>query len=492
MAKLLESLPVGWATCSIGDVIPKPRVKVKPNKNSKLPFIGMDHIEAESFDLIGQDEFKNMKSAGSPFSPDDVLYGRLRPYLNKVHRAKFEGVASAEFIVLPSSETHDSNFIKYLLHHIRFVHYANEKSSGDRPRIKFDRLAEYEFNLPPHAEQERIVDKVDELFSSIEAGERAIGQARAGVARYRKAILKAAVTGELSADWREENPAKESAKDLLSRILTARFEAWEKSELAKLDAKGKARPETEKQCEKFRARYKPPVEPDIEGLPDLPEHWMWASLDCCTTKITSGSRDWKKYYDRGTSVFLMAQNIRPRKLDLTFIQNVDPPEGNSDALRSEVKLDDILITIVGANTGDTCRVAVDLTNHYVCQSVALMRPTLSDLSGFLELFISSGGAAGKQVDSYIYGAGRPHLSFEQLRMLAIPIIPKTEQAEIVNRVEQALSKADAVEATLDAQSRAAKALKQAVLKTAFEGNLVPQNPNDEPASELLKRIKEET
>ena len=87
------------------------------------------------------------------------------------------------------------------------------------------------------------------------------------------------------------------------------------------------------------------------------------------------------------------------------------------------------------------------------------------------------------------GGAQPFVNQTVLNVAFYDFPPVTEQAEIVSRVAEALSKADAVEATLNAQSHAAKALKQAVLKTAFEGRLVPQNPNDEPASDLLKRIK---
>lgn len=486
MPKQSESLPVGWAACSIGDIIPKPRVKVKPNKDSKLPFIGMDHIEAESFHLIGQDEFKNMKSAGSPFSPDDVLYGRLRPYLNKVHCAKFEGVASAEFIVLPSSDTHDSNFIKYLLHHIRFVQYANEKSSGDRPRIKFDRLAEYDFSLPPHAEQERIVDKIDELFSAIEAGERAIEQARIGVARYRKAILKAAVTGELTRDWRDENAAKESAEDLLARILTARYEAWEKAELAKLDVKGKARPETLKQWKKFRGRYKPPVEPDTDGLAKFPETWIWVSLP----QMGEFGRGKSKHRPRGHPSlyggdypFLQTGRVRNSK---GRIRTYDKTYNEKGLAQSRLWPKGTVCITIAANIAETGILEFDACFP---DSVVGLIPH-SDLGPeYPEFFLRT---AKDNLDRYAPATAQKNINLGILETVCVPFPPKDEQTEIVDRVEKALSKADAVEATLDAQSRAAKALKQAVLKTAFEGKLVPQNPNDEPASELLKRIKEET
>lgn len=158
----------------------------------------MDHIEPGTFTLTGQSNFADMKSAGSYFESGDVLYGRLRPYLNKLHRAKLDGVASAEFIVLPASEFHDSDFLKYLLHQKSFVEFAMAGASGDRPRVKFDRLADFEFGLPPLSEQRRIVDRIDMLFAQLDKGEESLRAVQKQLARYRQSVLKAAVTGQLT------------------------------------------------------------------------------------------------------------------------------------------------------------------------------------------------------------------------------------------------------------------------------------------------------
>ena len=381
------------------------------------------------------------------------------------------------------------NYVAYAINSPRIRNRINEQLSGTtRKRITGKKLKKTLFPLPPLEEQERIVDKIDELFSGIEAGERAIEQARAGVARYRKAILKAAVTGELTADWRDENPTEESAKDLLARILTARFEAWETSELAKLDAKGKARPETEKQWEKFRARYKPPVKPFTDGYSEVPESWINTTVDQLSEFITSGSRGWAKYYSDTGAVFVRVGNLNRSSVEIDFekLQFVSPPDG-AEGARTRLVLNDILISI----TADVGMVGVfrdQYSEAYINQHVALVRVPDEVNQDWISWAIVS-PTKQQEILGTGRGATKDGLTLSDLRELVVPFPPESEQVEIVNRVEQALSKADAVEATLDAQSRAAKALKQAVLKTAFEGKLVPQNPKDEPASELLKRIK---
>ena len=131
----------------------------------------------------------------------------------------------------------------------------------------------------------------------------------------------------------------------------------------------------------------------------------------------------------------------------------------------------------------------ELPEHYVCQSVALMRPVDTSLSEFMTTYMISPENGQRQYGRYIYGAGRPHLSFEQLKATAILLPPLTEQRRIVAEVERRLSVVQEVEAVIAANLARAERLRQSILKRAFEGKLVPQDPNDEPASVLLERVK---
>ena len=129
------------------------------------------------------------------------------------------------------------------------------RSSGDRPRVKFDSIADFEFLLPPLNEQRRIVEKIETLFARLDKGEEALRAVRTLLARYRQSVLKAAVTGQLTADWRADNRL-EHGRDLLARILQTRRDTWQ-----------------------GRGKYKEPAAPDTSDLPELPDGWVWASLD---------------------------------------------------------------------------------------------------------------------------------------------------------------------------------------------------------------------
>src|SRR2546430_17223704 len=185
----------------------------------------------------------------------------------------------------------------------------------------------------------------------------------------------------------------------------------------------------------------------------------------------------------------MAQNVRPLRFDRSYRLAVAPPENDRDRARSEVFKDDLLVTIVGANTGDCCRVPEKLREHYVCQSVALMRPVLPATSAFLEFFLNSTGHGLTEWRKWIYGEGRPHLSFDNLRATLVCLAPLSEQQEIVRRVEASFALADQIEARYAKAKAHVGKLTQSILAKAFRGELVAQDPNDEPASVLLERIR---
>jgi type I restriction enzyme S subunit len=421
----LPELPTGWLSVRLGDVVSRARPKVPADPKSDLPFIGMDHIEAHSFNLLGQDSFARMKSAGSYFEEGDVLYGRLRPYLNKVHRAKFKGVASAEFIVLPSSQSHDSDFLKLLLHQRRFIEFAMSRASGDRPRVKFESIAEFEFGLPPLSEQRRIVEKIETLFARLNKGEEAVRHVQTLLKRSRQSVLKAAMTGQLTADWREAN---------------------------------------------------------------VVERWREIELGDITDFLTSGSRGWAEYYAADGALFIRAQNLKYDRLDLEDVAFVRLP-ARSEGTRTRVNRGDLLITITGANVTKSAIVDVDLGEAYVSQHVGLLRLNDEADPEFVYWFLVAKAGGRKQLEAFAYGAGKPGLNLTNIREVRLELPSLPEQREIVQRIQREISRSTAVEKWCEHELTRSIALRQSILKQAFSGRLVPQDPSDEPASDLLARIR---
>ena len=363
--------------------------------------------------------------------------------------------------------------------------FIDAGKGGAQPNISQGIVKAWPISLPPRAEQSRIVAKLEELLSDLDAGVAELKAAQKKLARYRQSLLKAAVEGSLTEAWRAQHTPTETGAQLLQRILTERRARWEAKQLAKFKEQGKAPPKD------WQKNYPEPVRPDTAGLPQLPIGWVWASLGQLLAELTSGSRDWAPFYDKGSCVFVMAQNVRPWRPDFSLKQYVDPPLDHRDRVRSEVQMDDLLTTIVGANTGQVCRVSNAVKSHFVCQSVALLRLVLPNMAEYVNAVLNSEGHGQRQFREMNYGAGRPHLSFDQLESVVVPLPSLNEQVQIMEVVSESLVAYQQVDSELLELAKKSTAQRQNILRAAFAGQLVPQDPNDEPASVLLARIRAE-
>lgn len=139
----------------------------------------------------------------------------------------------------------------------------------------------------------------------------------------------------------------------------------------------------------------------------------------------------------------------------------------------------------------TARVISDLGEAYVSQHVALCRPVLPDISPYLYVWIVAPTAGRKLLEAAAYGAGKPGLNLDNLRQLPIAIPPLSEQMRIVSEADRLGSAGDEVDVQVKLDLSRCQRLRQSILKWAFEGKLADQDPNDEPASVLIERIKAE-
>lgn len=416
-------MPDGWHFVELRDVVPKPRPKVAADKKSDLPFIGMDHIEPNSFELVGQGKFAEMKSAGSYFKPGDILYGRLRPYLNKIHQAKFEGVASAEFIVLPASKTHDNGFLKYLLHQREFVKHAMSRVSGDRPRVKFDGIADFKFRLPPLNEQRRIVEKIETLFMRLDKGEEALHAIQKLLARYRQSVLKAAVTGELT----DSDPKTWTSVTLGALLKDIRYG-------------------TAKKCL-----------PNAEGIAVLR-----------IPNVANGEID--------------LQDLKYAQLDDREVEKLGLRKGDLLIVRSNGSAN---LVGRGAVVNEDA-VGLAFAGYLIRLRVDQMRL----LPDFLQLVLSSPVVRARIERQARSTSGVHNINSGEVKAIAFDLPSVDVQAEIIELVDGHTAKIGDLEAWCDTELARSAALRQSILKDAFAGRLVPQNPAEEPAATLLTRIKE--
>lgn len=460
-------LPQGWIKAKISDAIQPRGEKVNPSDYPDSPFLGMDHVEAQTTRIIGSIPASTMKSNASRFFAGDVLYGRLRPYLNKVAQPQFSGLASAEFIVFPDTDFIASNFLKYRLNAGDFVSFASHLNEGDRPRVSFEQIGDFEVLIPPLAEQHRIVAKIEELFSELDQGIESLRTAHEQLKVYRQVLLKHAFEGKLTAKWRVESKERVGAQFIASASET------NQGTMNRASTK----------CSKTL----PPLTADeLANLPKLPEGWRWCKVGQLCDVVRGGSPR-----PAGDPKFYGG--------DIPFLKVADITRNNSPYLNS------FTYTIKEAGLSKTRHIfphTLLLSNSGATLGVpkiCLLSATMNDgVAAFLGLpkefllyhyyFWQSRTEQLRNIDQ---GAAQPNLNTDLIKETFIPICSLDEQLIVIQRLEAALSEVDQLDQTIATALQQSETLRQAILKKAFSGRLVPQDPRDESASLLLERIKAE-
>ncbi|MGJ4997354.1 hypothetical protein ACQR0Z_23220 [Bradyrhizobium sp. HKCCYLS3077] len=433
----------------------------------------MDDIEPNGMRVIQTRPFNLMRSSANRFERGDILYGRLRPYLNKTALATEEGASSGELLAIVPRPAVDPKYLQYYLHSRHFVNKAMGVVTGDRPRIDFGTIAQFDLPLAPLPEQRRIVARIDELFAEIAAGEAALADARKGLETFRRALLKAAVTGELTRDWRKTNSVVETGSDALARIREQR-----EAEI----------PVTSRSRSSRTPRTSPILNPRT-----LPDGWIWATVnDLKADDQRNGISIAGTSSPPGVKA-LRLDALTPRGLNLEAVRYIPLPENRVADYR--VNDGDLLISRANGSpelVGRAVYVA-SINETVVFPDTIIRYPLGSDphTGEWVELAWNSPLGRSQIRRLAKTTAGILKISQEDIAQIALPLPPPAEAAEILRRVSEALSAANDTLAQLDAEASDAARLKQAILKAAFEGRLVPQDPRDEPASALLARITAE-
>ena len=210
-----DDLPTGWVKTTIGNIIEPSKERFDPINNTNRTFIGLEHIESNTGKIIEQGNSKELTSTKTIFRSGDVLYGRLRPYLNKACVPSFDGVCSTDILVFQKQPFLSNKFIALFLITNRFVTYANTNMTGvQHPRIGFKNIAKFLIFLPPYNEQKRIAAKIESIFAVIDAIEEHVESTLVLADRLKNSTLKSAFEGRLV----PQDPDDEPAKILLQKI----------------------------------------------------------------------------------------------------------------------------------------------------------------------------------------------------------------------------------------------------------------------------------
>jgi type I restriction enzyme S subunit len=487
-----SDVPRGWALVSLGQIakmIGSGFPSGKHNQNAR----GVPHIRPMNIDRDGRLDLSLLKFVEGEIPRSlqngDVVFnntnspeliGKTTAVLVDTHLAY-----SNHMTCIRLEDGINSTFIARQLHFLwmcgyfrhRCLNHVNQASISTDPLSKTVPIF-----LPPPAEQERIADALDELLSDLDAGVAALKRVRDKLKLYRSAVLKAAVEGALTTEWRKQHPRAEPASNLVKRILAERRRHWEEKQLHKFGEDGRSPPTG------WQARYKEPAAPNGRELRKLPVGWCWTTVEQ-VGEVRLG-RQRAPQHHRGDHMrpYLRVANVYEDRLDLSDVKmmNFTPAEFVTYSLRKG----DILLN-EGQSPELVGRPAMFRGEIPDCcyQKTLLRFRSANGLAAPFALIVFRAYLHnGRFRKSANITTSIAHLAAERFNVIELPLPPRAEQEVIVEAVEDQLSIVDHLETDLVAKLENAEALRQSIFREAFSGGLVHQNTKDEAASALLKRV----
>ena len=484
-----QHLPPGWVQAPLPAIaqLNPPLDRCIINDTVQVDFVPMRAVEPEGGGLLRAEvaTYGEVKKGYTPFLSGNVIMAKITPCMENGKTCvvpPLPGAAcfgSTEFHVVRAESGIEARWIaNYLLQHST-RHDAQRQMMGGvgQMRVPAGFLEALQLPVPPAQEQCRILENTDELLSDLDAAMVALKRAQAKLKHYRAAVLKAAVEGSITAEWRATHPTTEPATALLTRVLAERRRRWEGTQLKKFKESGKAPPKD------WKTRYKEPPPPSTHRLPTLPGGWSWASADQLCFQINDGEHIQPPYKPVGLPM-LTAKNVRNGFVDFGNIGFISESDFDACLKRCAPAEHDVLIVSVGATTGRAAIVGA-CEPFAIVRSVLLLKPIFAPR--FLLRWIQS-----PWCQTYIRRASgssaQAHLYIADTKNIPVPLPPLLEQEAIIECVDDQISVIDHLESDLEAKLNSAQTLCQSILRHAFTGQLVPQDPEDDPASKLLERI----
>ena len=391
--------------------------------------------------------------------------------------------------IFPSAEIADPRFIFFQTQSDTYRKRLQALSSATTISIvnrkKFDSVP---LLIPPLNEQRRIVAKIEQLFGSLDKAEQALRDTQKLLATYRQAILKAAVTGELTADWRAQREGNlPSGANLVERL--------NKERSAYYDHEIKLWNDSVSIWERSGGQGKKPSKPrkpanvfsDDDLTFSMPDNWTLLPLGAIVAEAVLGKMLDKNKNKGSPRTYLGNINVRWGSFDMELQKTMLFEDYEID--RYSLRAGDLVV----CEGGEPGRCAIwngEDNQVFVQKALHRIRFTHSYLPSFAYYYLKFATEAGL-LDKHYTGTTIKHLTGRELEQVVFPVCSLAEQQEIVQRVESSIFNARTAELCIERELQRSAALRQSILKDAFSGQLVEQDPSDEPASALLARIARE-
>lgn len=449
------------------------------NYDGKKLYYSTGSIKTQGNSVEGEYSFIDRPSRANRIAKKgDVLQARMKD-TNKallIDQGLDGALFSTGFFqVRPYNNTYSSKLLYYYLFSNSFLNEKNDLCSGSTQSALNDMQAKKLYvPLPPLAEQYRIVDKIESLFSEVDSSIENLKIAKEQLKRYRQSVLKSAFDGKLTVAWRAANRDKlETAETLMERIKVEREAAYA----------SKSRKPKE---------LLPLTSNEIGELPELPEGWSFVKLGAVIEEPKYGTSKKCDYETNGIGV-LRIPNIADGVIDAQDLKFALFTDEEIDQYR--LKSGDLLTIRSNGSVnlvGKTALVMPSDESYLYAGYLIRLRPYQVLADGKYLHYVLASHQLRKQIEQKAKStSGVNNINTGEIQGLVIPFMQLEEQHQIVNEIESRLSEADMMEHTIDESLIKAEKMRQSILKKAFEGKLVTQNLNEESVRELLQRTKEE-
>ncbi|HIF9358911.1 TPA: restriction endonuclease subunit S [Photobacterium damselae] len=474
----MSELPKGWVASSIGEAcliengLRKPiSLKERASCQGHYPYYGatgvIDYLNNYTHEgeyvLIGEDG-ANLLSKSKPLA----FIAKGKYWVNN-HAHTLRCLADSPNL--------------YLEKYFNSLSLESWVTGSAQPKLTKKNLESIPYPLAPLNEQKRIVEKLDEVLTQVDTIKARLDGIPAILKRFRQSVLAAAVSGKLTEEWRGRNKPKNTNKEFRDSITEYRYQSWLNEKTKKYEEKGKF-----PKSDSWKTKY---VAPIFEGehLETLPDGWIQDVLEGLV--YISARIGWKglkasEYTEKGP-LFLSVHSLNHGTyVELSEAFHISE-ERYLESPEIMLKNDDILLCKDGAGIGKIAIVKDLDEKASINSSLLLVRAGKFFDTKFL-YYLLSGPKMQALVHERMTGSAVPHLFQRDVKEFVLDVPPLTEQKEIVRLVEQYFTFADTVEAQVKKAQTRVDNLTQSILAKAFRGELVPQDPNDEPADKLLERI----
>ncbi|MFA7325716.1 MAG: restriction endonuclease subunit S [Candidatus Kapaibacterium sp.] len=407
---------------------------------------------------------------------------------------KFKVKSSAMKILVPTSQLVNMNFAYFAMQ-------VNQIRNDTHKRYWISVYAKMKFYLPSLLEQRAIVARIEELFSSLDQGIADLKKAQEQLKVYRQAVLKKAFEGELTRKWREKQTNLPTADELLVQIKEERqkhydkqLEDWKKA-VIHWEKKGK---EGRKPSRISKPKFIPDVlMGDVENYENIPNSWHWTRFGNVTYKIGDIDHKMPKIQENGLP-YISTGNIKSDgTIDFENAKTISKEDFYRLALKIKPEKGDIIFPRYGTIGRN---ILIDFDKEFlVSYSCAIIKNITKIMDPKFSLYYSVSPVIKEEINKYTVQTTQANIGIASIEVFVYPLCSPAEQHQIVQEIESRLSVCDNVERSIKDSLKKAKALRQSILKKAFDGTLLSAEeiaacksaPDYEPASVLLEKIRKE-